>query len=92
MLILSPPQFIYLKIGFSEQLRKPWVKLLHYMKKKKKITKMHILVYVYVQKEATLPLAAWPAATFSAIDMGLGWITEYIYMNVKFIPWFERPH
>lgn len=53
---------------------------------------MHILVYVYVQKEATLPLAAWPAATFSAIDMGLGWITEYIYMNVKFIPWFERPH
>lgn len=61
--MLSPPQFIYLKIGFSEQLKETLGQIIALHEKKTQNTKMHIHVYVYVQKEATLPLAAWPDAT-----------------------------
>lgn len=53
-------------------------------------------MYVHIQAEGshtgTCSAASYCYKAFIAVDKSLCWVTGFIYMNVNFVPGFERPH
>lgn len=52
---------------------------------------MYVRIHAEGSHAATCSAASYHYKAFIAVDTGLCWVTGYIYMNVNFIPWFQRP-
>lgn len=53
---------------------------------------MYVRIHAEGSHTASCSAASYLCKAFIAVDTGLCCVTGYIYMNVNFIPWFERPH